>query len=399
VTDVHNTVARVFRAEWGQVVATLIRITGDWDLAEECASEAFAAALQRWPSDGVPRKPGAWLTTTARNRATDRLRREAVGVAKMREAAVMYDEPEDDFPDERLRLMFTCCHPALALDAQVALTLRTLAGLTTAEIAKAFLVPEATMAKRLTRAKGKIRNACIPYRVPPAHLLPERTPGVLAVVYLLFNEGYTAVVRQNLTEEAVHLGRVLVQLMPDEPEAVGLLALMLMHHARREARIGTDGAMVTLEEQDRARWDGTLITEGVDLLDGALRRGQAGPYQIQAAIAACHVTAVRPEDTDWPQIAALYGQLVRHVPSPVVRLNQAVAVGMAYGPAVGLHLVDQLTGLAGYHLLPATRADLLRRMSRFEEAAAEYRTALEMATSESDRKYLHRRLTEVSKTG
>ena len=399
MTDVHNTVARVFRAEWGQVVATLIRITGDWDLAEECASEAFAAALQRWPSDGVPRKPGAWLTTTARNRATDRLRREAVGVAKMREAAVMYDEPEDDFPDERLRLMFTCCHPALALDAQVALTLRTLAGLTTAEIAKAFLVPEATMAKRLTRAKGKIRNACIPYRVPPAHLLPERTPGVLAVVYLLFNEGYTAVVRQNLTEEAVHLGRVLVQLMPDEPEAVGLLALMLMHHARREARIGTDGAMVTLEEQDRARWDGTLITEGVDLLDGALRRGQAGPYQIQAAIAACHVTAVRPEDTDWPQIAALYGQLVRHVPSPVVRLNQAVAVGMAYGPAVGLHLVDQLTGLAGYHLLPATRADLLRRMSRFEEAAAEYRTALEMATSESDRKYLHRRLTEVSKTG
>jgi RNA polymerase sigma-70 factor (ECF subfamily) len=399
VTDVHETVARVFRAEWGQVVATLIRITGDWDLAEECASEAFAAALRRWPGDGVPRKPGAWLTTTARNRAMDRLRREAVGVAKMREAAVMYDEPEDDFPDERLRLMFTCCHPALALDAQVALTLRTLAGLTTAEIAKAFLVPEATMAKRLTRAKGKIRNARIPYRVPPAHLLPERTPGVLAVVYLLFNEGYTAVVRHNLTEEAVHLGRVLVRLMPDEPEAVGLLALMLMHHARREARIGIDGAMVTLDEQDRSRWDGTLITEGVDLLDGALRRGQAGPYQIQAAIAACHVTAGRPEDTDWPQIAALYGQLVRHVPSPVVRLNQAVAVGMAYGPAVGLHLVDQLAGLAGYHLLPATRADLLRRMSRFEEAAAEYRTALEMATSESDRKYLHRRLAEVSNPG
>lgn len=399
MTDVHETVARVFRAEWGQVVATLIRITGDWNLAEECASEAFAAALQRWPTDGVPRKPGAWLTTTARNRATDRLRREAMGAAKMREAAVMYDEPEDDFPDERLRLMFTCCHPALALDAQVALTLRTLAGLTTAEIAKAFLVPEATMAKRLTRAKGKIRNAGIPYRVPPAHLLPERTPGVLAVVYLLFNEGYTAVVRQNLTDEAVHLGRVLVQLMPDEPEAVGLLALMLMHHARREARIDADGAMVTLEEQDRSKWDGTLITEGVDLLDGALRRGQAGPYQIQAAIAACHVTAVRADDTDWQQIAALYGQLVRHVPSPVVRLNQAVAVGMAYGPAVGLHLVDQLDGLAGYHLLPATRADLLRRMSRFEEAAVAYRTALELASSESDRKYLHRRLAEVSKPG
>jgi RNA polymerase sigma-70 factor (ECF subfamily) len=398
-TDVRDTVAQVFRDEWGQVVATLIRITGDWDLAEECASEAFAAALQRWPIDGVPRKPGAWLTTTARNRATDRLRREAVGAAKMREAAVMYDEPEDDFPDERLRLMFTCCHPALALDAQVALTLRTLAGLTTAEIAKAFLVPEATMAKRLTRAKGKIRNARIPYRVPPAHLLPERTPGVLAVVYLLFNEGYTVVVRQNLTDEAVHLGRVLVRLMPDEPEAVGLLALMLMHHARQQARIGADGAMVTLEEQDRSAWDGTLITEGVDLLDRALRRGQAGPYQIQAAIAACHVTAVRAEDTDWRQIAALYGQLVRHVPSPVVRLNQAVAVGMAYGPAVGLHLVDQVDGLAGYHLLPATRADLLRRISRFEEAAAAYRTALETATSESDRKYLQRRLAEVSKPG
>ncbi|GAB3908625.1 hypothetical protein GCM10029964_108690 [Kibdelosporangium lantanae] len=311
----------------------------------------------------------------------------------------MYDEPEDHFPDERLRLMFTCCHPALALDAQVALTLRTLAGLTTAEIAKAFLVPEATMAKRLTRAKGKIRNAGIPYRVPPAHLLPERTPGVLAVVYLLFNEGYTAVVRENLTEEAVHLGRVLVQLMPDEPEAVGLLALMLMHHSRRAARIGGDGAMVTLEEQDRSKWDGALIGEGVELLEGALRRGQAGPYQIQAAIAACHVTAVRAEDTDWRQIAALYGQLVRHVPSPVVRLNQAVAVGMAYGPAAGLHLVHQLDGLAEYHLLPATRADLLRRMSRFEEAAGAYRAALEMATSESDRKYLRRRLAEVSRTG
>ncbi|TCO65922.1 RNA polymerase sigma factor [Actinocrispum wychmicini] len=398
--SVEAAVARAFRDEWGQVVATLIRITGDWDLAEECTQEAFAAALQRWPRDGVPRRPGAWLTTTARNRATDRLRRDAVGAAKLREAAQMaYVEPPDEFPDDRLKLMFTCCHPALALDAQVALTLRTLAGLTTDEIARAFLVGEATMAKRLTRAKGKIRNAGIPYRVPPAHLLPERTPGVLAVLYLLFNEGYTAVVRQNLSEEAVHLARMLTRLMPDEPEAVGLLALMLLHHARQATRLDDAGAMVTLEDQDRDRWDRAMIDEGTALLDAVLRRGQAGPYQVQAAIAACHATARRAADTDWPQVVALYSQLTRFVPSPVVRLNQAVAVGMAYGPAAGLRMVDRLTGLDGYYLLPAARADLLRRLDRFGEAATAYRQALDLAPSDTDRDYLRRRLAEVSISG
>jgi RNA polymerase sigma-70 factor (ECF subfamily) len=395
VTD--DAVAQAFRDEWGQVVATLIRVTGDWDLAEECAQDAFAAAVQHWPRDGVPRRPGAWLTTTARNRATDRLRRDAVGAAKLREVAAMsYDEPEDEFPDDRLRLMFTCCHPALALDAQVALTLRTLAGLTTAEIARAFLLSEATMAKRLTRAKGKIRNAGIPYRVPPDHLLPERTPGVLAVLYLLFNEGYTAVVRESLTDEAIRLARVLVRLMPDEPEAVGLLALMLMHHARRAARLDSAGDVVTLDEQDRGRWDTALITEGVALLDGALRRGRTGPYQVQAAIAACHVTASRAEDTDWKQIVALYSQLVKFVPTPVVELNRAVAVGMAFGPAAGLRLAEAIAGLDGYYLLPATRADFLRRLSRFAEAADAYRAALDLAATDADRRYLRRRLTEVS---
>lgn len=403
MSDIETAVATAFRDEWGQVVATLIRLTGDWDLAEECAQEAFALALRHWPRDGVPRRPGAWLTTAARNRATDVLRRRKVGAAKLREVAAMTYEPEPEqdveVPDDRLRLMFTCCHPALGLEAQVALTLRTLAGLSTAEIAKAFLVGEPTMSKRLVRAKQKIRHAAIPYRVPPAHLLPERTPAVLAVLYLLFNEGYSGVdlVRTTLSDEAIRLGRVLARLMPDEPEATGLLALMLLHHSRRDARLDAAGDLVTLEEQDRGRWHTAEITEGVALLDAALRRGEAGPYQVQAAIAACHATAADAADTDWPQIAALYGQLVRRVPSPVVKLNQAIAVGMAYGPAAGLTLLDALAEpLAGYHLLPATRADLLRRLGRADEAAAAYREARALAPTDTERRFLDRRLAESS---
>ncbi|WP_327636705.1 RNA polymerase sigma factor [Kribbella sp. NBC_00482] len=389
------TFEEIYRQEWGQVVATLIRLTGNWELAEECAQEAFAAALERWPKDGVPDRPGAWLTTTARNRAIDWLRREAVGAQKLQEVAAMThdSEPPYDVPDDRLRLMFTCCHPALAMEARVALTLRTLAGLSTTEIARAFLVPETTMSKRLTRAKQKIQHAGIPYRVPPAHLLPERTPAVLAVLYLLFNEGYSDVVRSNLSGEAIRLARLLVQLMPDEPEAAGLLALMLLHDARRDTRLAPDGALVTLDEQDRTQWDNTRITEGVDLLDSALRRGEPGPYQVQAAIAACHATARTAADTDWPQIAALYAQLPQ---TPVVALNRAVAIGMADGPAVGLRLVEELAAgpLLGYHLLPATRADFLRRLNRRADAATAYREALTLATTDAERRYLERRLAD-----
>ncbi|TDW54480.1 RNA polymerase sigma factor [Kribbella pratensis] len=391
------TLEDIYRQEWGQVVATLIRVTGDWELAEECAQEAFAAALQRWPVDGVPDRPGAWLTTTARNRAVDWLRREAVGAAKLRQvAALEHDQdPPYDVPDDRLRLMFTCCHPALAMEARVALTLRTLAGLSTAEIARAFLVPETTMSKRLTRAKQKIQHAHIPYRVPPAHLLPQRTPAVLAVLYLLFNEGYSDVVRSNLSGEAIRLARLLVQLMPSEPEAGGLLALMLLHDARRDTRLADDGALITLDEQDRSRWDHGQIKEGVDLLDSALDRGAPGPYQIQAAIAACHATARTAGDTDWPQVAALYARLPQ---TPVVTLNRAVAIGMADGPAVGLRLVQELAEgpLAGYHLLPATRADFLRRLERWPDAKTAYEEALELATTDAERLYLQKRLREVS---
>jgi RNA polymerase sigma-70 factor (ECF subfamily) len=409
---VRAAVDAAFRDEWGRVVATLIRTTGDWDLAEECAQDAFTLALQRWPRDGIPGRPGAWLTTAARNRAIDVLRRKAVGAAKLREVAAMTPEPEppaemtDDsgVPDDRLRLMFTCCHPALSLEARVALTLRTLAGLTTAEIARAFLSSEPTMAKRLVRAKQKIQNAGIPYRVPPAHLLPERTPGVLGVVYLLFNEGYSAtagadLVRQNLCAEAIRLARVLATLMPDEAEAAGLLALMLLHHARRAARVDAGGDLVTLEDQDRGQWDGAEIAEGVSVLDRALRRRQPGPYQVQAAIAACHATAATAADTDWAQIAALYEQLARFLPTPVVELNHAVAVGMAKGPAAGLPLVAALEAsgrLAGYHLLPATRADLLRRLGRLAEAAVAYAEALELASTDAERRFLRRRLAETS---
>jgi RNA polymerase sigma-70 factor (ECF subfamily) len=413
-------VAQAFRDEWGQVVATLIRVTGDWDLAEECAQDAFAIALERWARDGIPDRPGAWLTTTARNRAIDRLRREAVGAAKLREVAAMsyesgppYDGgvPSDNgasddsaVPDDRLRLMFTCCHPALALEARVALTLRTLAGLTTAEIARAFLVAEPTMSKRLARAKQKIKNAAIPYRVPPAHVLPGRTPAVLAVLYLLFNEGYAAsagadLVRRGLCAEAIRLARVLAQLMPDEPEAAGLLALMLLHDARSASRLDDGDDLVTLEDQDRSRWDGEKIAEGVALLDEALRRREPGPYQIQAAIAACHATAREAGETDWAQIAGLYSRLSQLTPTPVVALNRAVAVGMAKGPATGLQLVDELAAsgvLTGYHLLAATRADLLRRAGRPGEAVEAYGDALQQATTDAERTFLRRRIQELT---
>jgi RNA polymerase sigma-70 factor, ECF subfamily len=407
---VHAAVAGAFRDEWGRVVATLIRVTGDWDVAEECAQDAFALALERWPRDGVPRNPGAWLTTTARNRAIDRMRRAATGANKLKEVAILSADPPTDSDesgvgDDRLRLIFTCCHPALALDAQVALTLRTLVGLTTPEIARAFLVPEPTMAQRLVRAKRKIRNAGIPYRVPPAYLLPERTGAVLAVLYLLFNEGYAAsegadLVRQSLTDEAIRLARTLTQLMPDEPEALALLALMLLHDARRSGRVDNGGDLVPLEEQDRTGWDRNAIDEGVELLDAALRRGQPGPYQVQAAIAACHATAPDATATDWPQIAALYDELGRMTPTPVVALNRAVAVAMADGPEAGLALVDELDAsgaLRGYHLLPATRADLLRRLGRRSEAAAQYHRALDLVRADAERRYLERRLAETER--
>ena len=412
MTDIEAAVADAFRQEWGRVVATLIRVTGDWDLAEECAQDAFATALARWPADGVPDRPGAWLTTTARNRAVDKLRRSKNEAAKLKEMA-MLSEPaqqaggaagDSGVTDDRLRLIFTCCHPALALEARVALTLRTLAGLSTAEIARAFLVPEPTMAKRLVRAKHKIKDAGIPYRVPPAHLLPDRMTGVLAVLYLLFNEGYSAtagpdILRRDLCEEAIRLARVLTSLMPAEPEATGLLALMLLTDARRPARLDSGGDVVTLEDQDRTRWDAAEISEGVALLESALRHGRAGQYQLQAAIAACHARAAAPEDTDWAQIASLYERLLELVPSAVIELNHAVAVAMAAGPAAGLALVDALAAdgqLAGYHLLTATRADLLRRLGRLEDAAASYREALAMATTEPERRFLARRLDEVT---
>ncbi|MCG7203250.1 RNA polymerase sigma factor [Streptomyces arenae] len=414
--EVEEAVAAAFREEWAQVVATLIRVTGDWDLAEECAQDAFAQALERWRRDGVPRRPGAWLTTTARNRALDVLRREAVGAAKQREAAVSardegpydpdHDGDDSGVTDDRLRLIFTCCHPALSVEARVALTLRTLAGLTTPEIARAFLVPEATMAQRLVRAKRKIRNAGIPYRVPPAHLLPERTTGVLGVLYLLFNEGYTAsggtdLMRAGLCAEAVRLARLLARLMPDEPEVAGLLALLLLHDARRGTRVDAAGDLVTLDDQDRTAWDRAEIDEGAALLEGALRRGRPGPYQIQAAVAACHATAATAADTDWADIAGLYGELQRFVPSAVVRLNRAVAVGMAEGMEAGLALVAELEAegeLAGYHLLPATRADLLRRLGRTQEAAEAYERALESVANAAERRFLEKRLAQCRAT-
>jgi RNA polymerase sigma-70 factor, ECF subfamily len=415
---VEQALAYAGRESWGQIVATLIAATGDWDLAEECAQDAFTVALETWPRKGVPDVPGAWLMSVARNRATDALRRRAVGAAKLREGAVnsreMDVEPvgRDDVDaaavsgvqDDRLRLIFTCCHPALPLGAQVALTLRTLAGLTTGEIARAFLVPEPTMAQRLVRAKRKIRNAGIPYRVPPADLLPQRTNAVLGVLYLLFNEGYSAtrgarLVRDGLTAEALRLARLLSALMPQDGEVAGLLALMLMHDARRGARLDELGNLVSLEDQDRTLWNTDQIAEAVVILRNAMEQSHPGPYQIQAAIVACHATAGEAGDTDWSQIAALYEHLAHVAPSPVVELNRAVAIAMANGPEAGLKIVESLAdsqALAGYHLLAAVRADLLRRLLRFDEAATYYRDALGLTTNDGERQFLESRLREVT---
>jgi RNA polymerase sigma-70 factor, ECF subfamily len=382
---------RVFRDQWGQVLAALIGFLGDFDLAEEAAQEAFAIATERWPRDGVPANPGAWLVATARNRAIDRIRRNRTLAAKTRLLEVP-ETTEDTigemtFPDERLELVFTCCHPSLATEAQVALTLRTLGGLTTGEIGRAFLVGEATMAQRLVRAKRKIKAAGIPFRVPPDHLLPDRLAAVLAVVYLIFNQGYGG--RVDLAVEAIRLGRALAELMPDEPEVHGLLAMMLLHDARRDARF-LDGDLVLLADQDRSLWKRGQIDEGRAVLDRSLALRGRGPYVVQAAIASLHAQ----EPRDWAQIAALYGELSRLTDSPVVELSRAVAVAEHRGPEPGLEIVDRLA-LDGYHYLHSTRAELLQRLGRTEEARHAYQRALDMVHDEAERRLLQRRVAEL----
>jgi RNA polymerase sigma-70 factor, ECF subfamily len=388
---VRASLEQVFRDEWGRVLASLIGFLGDFELAEEAAQEAFAIAAARWPREGTPANPRAWLVTTGRNRAIDRIRRDRMRAEKTRQLdvpeTVENHVNETTIPDERLELIFTCCHPALELDAQVALTLRTLGGLETEEIARAFLVPEATMAKRLVRARRKIKVAGVPFRVPPAHLLPDRLAAVLAVVYLIFNEGYGG--RGDLAAEAIRLGRALVELMPDEPEVHALLALMLVNDARRDARFA-DGTVVLLRDQDWSLWDLGQIAEGRAALDRALALGGRGLYVLQAAIASLHAD----EPQDWPQLAALYGELARRTGSPVVELNQAVAIAEAGDVEAALALVDRLD-LDNYHYLHATRAELLRRLDRVEEASAAYERALQLVHAEAERRFLERRLAEL----
>jgi len=415
---------RIFREESGRILATLIRVLGSFDLAEEVMQEAFATALEKWPEQGVPSNPRAWLISTAQHKGVDLIRRRArfdskreelQKIAELKQQLADADENmrrhqagrsesgDDPFGDDRLRLIFTCCHPALALEAQVALTLRTLCGLTTYEIARGFLVPLPTMAQRLVRAKQKIRDANIPYQIPPESDLAGRLEAVLLVVYLVFNEGYSATsgeagIRHELCSEAIRLGRVLCQLLPRQTEARALLALMLLHDSRRAARSAADGVPVLLEEQDRSLWDRQQIREGIEVVESALRDGRAGPYALQAAIAAVHAQAASVKETDWPQIVALYELLQRVQPSSVVELNRAAAVAMAEGPAAGLALLDQLekkTELRDYYLLPAARADLLRRLERWPEAADSYRRALALAANDAARKFLSRRLGEV----